>query len=58
MLFLSGFELYSRWVPLHPSVPKTKESSARLRVPSSQLPRVNTQRFKNSSFEGYFSNME
>ena len=36
--------------PLCPSVPKTKESSAPLRVPSSQLPRVNTQRFKNSFF--------
>ena len=34
--------------PLYPSLPKTKESSARLRVPCSQLPRVNTQRFKNS----------
>ena len=33
--------------PLYPSLPKTKESSARLRVPCSQLPRVNTQRFKN-----------
>ena len=33
-------------VPSVPSVPKTKESSARLRVASSQLPRVNTQRFK------------
>ena len=36
--------------PPYPSVPKTKESSAHLRVPSSQLPRVNTQRFKNSFF--------
>ena len=36
--------------PLYPSVPKTKESSARLRVPSSQLPRVNAQRLKNSFF--------
>ena len=36
--------------PLYPSVPKMKESSERLRVPSSQLPRVNTQRFKNSFF--------
>ena len=34
--------------PLYPSLPKTKESSERLRVPCSQLPRVNTQRFKNS----------
>ena len=40
--------------PLYPSVPKTKESSARLRVPSSQLPRVNTQRFKNSFFNRLF----
>lgn len=36
--------------PLYPSVPKTKESSERLRVPSSHLPRVNTQSFKNSFF--------
>ena len=38
--------------PPYPSVLKTKEfeSSARLRVPSSQLPKVNTQRFKNSFF--------
>ena len=36
--------------PLYPSVLKTKEKSARLRVPSSQLPRVNTQRFRNSFF--------
>ena len=36
--------------PLYPSVPKTKESSARFRVPSSQLSRVNTQRFKNRFF--------
>ena len=40
--------------PLYPSVPKTKESSVRLRVPSSQLPRVNTQRFKNSFFSRLF----
>ena len=40
--------------PLYPSVPKTKESSVRLRVPSSQLPRVNTQRLKNSFLIGYF----
>ena len=40
--------------PLYPSVPKTKESSARLWVPSSQLPRVNTQRFKNSFFNRLF----
>ena len=40
--------------PLYPSVPKTKENSARLRVPSSQLPRVNTQRFKNSFFSRLF----
>ena len=45
--------------PLHPSILKTKESSACLRVPSSLLPRVNTQRFKNSVFlVGYFSNIE
>ena len=37
--------------PLYPSVPKTaKESSSRLRAPSSPLPRVNTPRFKNSFF--------
>ena len=36
--------------PLYPSVPKTKESSACLQGPSSQLPRVNTQCFKNSFF--------
>ena len=35
--------------PLYPSSAKTKESSARLRVPSSQLPRV-----KNSFFNGLF----
>ena len=40
--------------PLHPPVPKTKESSARLRVPSSQLRKVNTQRFKNSFFNRLF----
>ena len=40
--------------PPYPSVPITKESSARLRVPSSQLPRVNTQRFKNSFFNRLF----
>ena len=40
--------------PLYPSVPKTKESSARLRVPSSQFPRVNTQRLKNSIFNRLF----
>ena len=34
--------------PLYPYLPKTNESSARLRVRCSQLPRVNTQRFKNS----------
>ena len=44
--------------PLYPSVPKTKESSARLRVPSSQLPRVNAQRFKSSFSIGYVSNIE
>lgn len=31
------------WPPLYPSLPKTKERSVCLRVPSSQLPRVNTQ---------------
>ena len=36
--------------PLYPSVPKTKESSVRLQVSSSQLPTVNTQRLKNSFF--------
>ena len=40
--------------PLYPSVPKTKESSAHLRVPSSQFPRVNTQGFENSVFNGLF----
>ena len=40
--------------PLYPSVPKTKESSARLRVPSSQPLKVNTQRFKNSFFNRLF----
>ena len=40
--------------PLYPSVQTTKESSARLRVPSSQLPRVNTQHFKNSFFNRLF----
>ena len=45
--------------PPYPSVPKTKESSVRLRVPSGQLPRVNTQRVKDSFFLiGYFSNIE
>ena len=44
--------------PLYSSVPKTKESSVRLRVPSSQLPRVNTQCLKNSFLIGYFSNIE
>ena len=39
---------------LYPSVPKTKESSTRLRVPRSQLPRVNTQDFKNSFFNTLF----
>ena len=40
--------------PLYPSNPKTKESSVRLRVPCSQLPRVNTQCFKNSFLTGFF----
>ena len=40
--------------PLYPSVPKMKESSACLRVPSSQLPRVNTQCCKNSFFNRLF----
>ena len=40
--------------PLYPSIPKMKESSARFRVPSSQLPRVNTHRFKNSFFNRLF----
>ena len=40
--------------PLHPPVPKTKESSARLRVPSSRLRKVNTQPFKNSFFNRLF----
>ena len=40
--------------PLYPSVPKTEESSAPLRVPSSQLRKVNTQRFKNSFFNRLF----
>ena len=40
--------------PLYPSVLKTKESSTLIRVPSSQLPRVNTQRFKNTFLIGYY----
>ena len=44
--------------PLYPTVPKTKETSVCLLVPSSQLPRVNTQRFKNSFPIAYFSNIE
>ena len=40
--------------PLYPSVPKMKESSARLRVPSNQLPRVNTPLLKNSFFNRLF----
>ena len=40
--------------PLYPSVTKKKESSARLRLPSSQLPRVNTQCLKNSFFNRFF----
>ena len=44
--------------PLYPSVPKTKESSTRIRFRNSQLPRVNTQRFKNSFSTGYFLNKE
>ena len=44
--------------PLYPTVPKTKETSVCLLVPSSQLPRVNTQRFKNSFLIAYFSNIE
>ena len=40
--------------PLYPPVPKTKESSARLRVPSSQLRKVNTQPFKSSFFNRLF----
>ena len=38
---------------LHHPLP-TKKNSARLRFPSSQLPRVNTQRFKNSVFNRLF----
>ena len=34
--------------PLHPLLPKVKESSLRLRQRTSQLPKVNTERFKNS----------
>ena len=44
--------------PLYPSVLKTKESSARLRGPSSQFPRDNTQRFKNSFCNRLFLNIE
>ena len=44
--------------PLYPSVPKMKESSALLRVASSQLPRVNKHRLKNSFLTGFFSNIE
>ena len=40
--------------PLYPSVHKTKEISARLQNPGGQLPRVNTQRFKNSFFSRLF----
>ena len=40
--------------PLYPSVPKMKESSVHLQVPSSQLPRVHTQRLKNSFFNRPF----
>ena len=36
--------------PLYPLVPKMKESSVCLGIPSSQLPRVNTQHFKSSVF--------
>ena len=44
--------------PLYPSVPKTKESSARLRGLSSQFPRGNTQRFKKSFCNRLFLNIE
>ena len=39
--------------PLYPSLPKIKESSVRFRVPSSQLPKVNTQRFKIVLLRGF-----
>ena len=57
MYFLSCVEIKTTTtttIDYYPSVPKTKESSARLRVPSSRLPRVNTQRFKNSFFNRLF----
>jgi len=38
--------------PLYTSLPKTKESSVRLWVLSTKLPRVNTQHFINSSVIG------
>ena len=44
--------------PLYPSVPKTKESSARLRGLSSQFPTGNTQRFKKSFCNRLFLNIE
>ena len=45
--------------PPYPYVSKTKESSARLRVLSGEIPRVNTLRFKNSFFNRlFFSNIE
>lgn len=45
--------------PLYPSVPKTKESSARLRGLSSQFRRGNnTQRFKKSFCNRLFLNIE
>ena len=34
--------------PLHDLLPRTKESSNRLRFKSSQFPRINTNRFKDS----------
>ena len=36
--------------PLYTLLPKVKESSKRLRSQASQLPRINTERFKNSYF--------
>ena len=37
--------------PLYTLLPKVKESSKRLRSQASQLPRINTERLKNSHFD-------
>ena len=44
--------------PLYPSVSKTKESSARLRVPNSQLAGLIPSVLKIVFLIGYFSNIE